>query len=302
MPRVWKVAPGQRANNWDICRRARCIALGWDGIGDFGQYETEKAILWALRKAYGKSKNNGSGAAKTIWRFVHVIQPDDVIVANKGDSEVVGVGVVKGGYLHAEHPENPVPVPPEGQWWRRNARLVDWRIKEPVDLRERNFFVASTVQRLTPEKCERIRQAFLKKYPQLGAMLDQLFDDVQAHEEAGQSADSHYADESDIEGTKTEVVQLKSSRSRRLRRLALRAASGVCCVCERDYSKLLGGRGVRVLQVHHRKQLAARHTPSLTKVGDLAVVCANCHMLLHLDPAKALRVEELRRMLRRDGL
>jgi predicted HNH restriction endonuclease len=64
---------------------------------------------------------------------------------------------------------------------------------------------------------------------------------------------------------------------------------------------VLDGRGVRVLQVHHRKQLSAREAPSITKLGDLAVVCANCHLLLHLDPKNALKVEKLREMLEADG-
>jgi hypothetical protein len=58
---------------------------------------------------------------------------------------------------------------------------------------------------------------------------------------------------------------------------------------------------VRVLQVHHRQQLAARDVPVVTKGSDLAVVCANCHLLLHLNPEKALSVKELQEMLRVDS-
>jgi hypothetical protein len=106
--------------------------------------------------------------------------------------------------------------------------------------------------------------------------------------------------ESDIEGTKTEVLRLTTKRSRRLRDTAFIAAKGLCSVCDRDFSLLLEGRGVRVLQVHHRKQLSAFEMPRRTKLNDLAVVCANCHALLHLDSDAPLRVEELRRMLKRD--
>ena len=120
--------------------------------------------------------------------------------------------------------------------------------------------------------------------------------------------DGHRADTirhglpSDIEGLLTEVAYLKRKRSRSLRDLAFRLAAGICAVCDRDFSKLLNGRGVRVLQVHHRRQLSAHTAPALTSVDDLAVVCANCHMLLHLDQDKALRVEELRDMLAREGV
>lgn len=111
-----------------------------------------------------------------------------------------------------------------------------------------------------------------------------------------QALTSCFADESAIEGTKTEIVQI-DSRSRKLRDEAFNAAGGICCVCGRDFSNVLDGRGVRVLQVHHRKQLASFDEPTLTKVSDLAVVCANCHLLLHLDPKNALSVESLRKLL-----
>ncbi len=110
-----------------------------------------------------------------------------------------------------------------------------------------------------------------------------------------------FASDSDIEGMKIEVLSLRSTRSQRLRRQALAQANGVCCVCRRDFSQLLSGRGVRVLQVHHRKQLSSTDCPQRTTISDLAVVCANCHMLLHLDRAKPLKVEELRRRLDADN-
>lgn len=302
MPTVWKIAPGTRAENWDLCREAHCIAVGWDRIGDFEQYRDESAILSALKRKYGKRKGCGKGAARTIWRFVHVIKPDDIVIANRGESEIVGIGVVReGGYLHADHPNNPLPVPAMGEWWRRNALLVDWRIRQAVDVRKKNFFVAATVQQLTQEQGERIKKAYLKQYPKLRATLDELLDVTNQTEDAGNYPSSQGASASDIEGMKAEVVQMKSKRSRRLRRLAFLSANGMCVVCDRDFSKLLGGRGVRVLQVHHKKQLSSRSAPSVTRVADLAVVCANCHMLLHLDSAKSLTVEKLRRMLVQDG-
>jgi hypothetical protein len=114
-------------------------------------------------------------------------------------------------------------------------------------------------------------------------------------------ADPEYASASDIEGTKTEVLRLTTKRSKTLRAKALRQANGVCCVCRRDFSQVLGGRGVRVLQVHHMKQLSSFDLPTRTTLEDLAVVCANCHMLLHLNSDKPLDIDELRRMLKADA-
>ena len=104
-----------------------------------------------------------------------------------------------------------------------------------------------------------------------------------------------------LEGIVTEERRLTRKRSGKLRAMALKQSRGICCVCGRDFSRVLGGRGVRVLQVHHRTQLSATEGSQRTSLDDLAVVCANCHMLLHLEADRALEVEELRRMLIVDG-
>ncbi|MDQ3012514.1 MAG: hypothetical protein M3X11_17620 [Acidobacteriota bacterium] len=100
-----------------------------------------------------------------------------------------------------------------------------------------------------------------------------------------------------VEGLITESVKYVRGRSRELRDLALEEAHGICCVCETDYKNVLQGKGVRVLQVHHREQLAANDAPRVTCLSDLAVVCANCHTLIHMNPKQAIRIEELKMML-----
>lgn len=97
-----------------------------------------------------------------------------------------------------------------------------------------------------------------------------------------------------VEGIARESVVLSRSRSSALRREALRISGGVCACCGVDFSQLLNGRGLRALQVHHTKQLALRETPEATSLNDLAVVCANCHAIIHTDPKVAMKVEELR--------
>jgi predicted HNH restriction endonuclease len=51
------------------------------------------------------------------------------------------------------------------------------------------------------------------------------------------------------------------------------------------------------LQVHHLLQLNADDKPRITRVDELAVVCANCHLLLHLNPRRAIQPSTLRAML-----
>jgi hypothetical protein len=104
-----------------------------------------------------------------------------------------------------------------------------------------------------------------------------------------------------LEGVPTETKQTCRGRNRRLRDEAFRRACGVCAVCRNDFRMLLQGDGQRVLQVHHLQQLAALDAPKVNSADDLAVLCANCHLLIHMDPRNALSIPALRRMLEEDG-
>jgi 5-methylcytosine-specific restriction endonuclease McrA len=103
-----------------------------------------------------------------------------------------------------------------------------------------------------------------------------------------------------IEGILTESRRTSRSRSPALRRQKLATSRGRCEGCGVDFSRLPGKLdGRRVLTVHHRSQLSAFDEPRTTSLDDLAVLCANCHMLVHADLKRAMLVEELASRLRR---
>lgn len=100
-----------------------------------------------------------------------------------------------------------------------------------------------------------------------------------------------------VEGLVTETIRYSHGRSDALRKQALAKANGSCAVCKTDFKKVLNGKGTRVLHVHHLRQMASSDAPRITKLSDLAVVCANCHMLIHSNPTKAIPIEKLRSVL-----
>ena len=51
--------------------------------------------------------------------------------------------------------------------------------------------------------------------------------------------------------------------------------------CNFDFEVVYGELGRDYTQVHHLKPLGDRTKPSETKLVDLAVVCANCHAMIH---------------------
>ena len=97
-----------------------------------------------------------------------------------------------------------------------------------------------------------------------------------------------------LEGMAKEYRTVVRSRSGALRETALRASHGVCEACGIDFSALLDGFAARVLQVHHKHQLAYSSDKTISTLADLAVVCANCHSLVHAERERPMPVENLR--------
>ncbi|MGS2738775.1 HNH endonuclease [Sinomicrobium sp. M5D2P17] len=71
-----------------------------------------------------------------------------------------------------------------------------------------------------------------------------------------------------------------------------------CEVCGFDFYEVYGELGKGFIECHHRVPLAQLDGKSKTKLKDLALVCANCHRMLHRDMG-SIGVEELSKMVRK---
>lgn len=56
-----------------------------------------------------------------------------------------------------------------------------------------------------------------------------------------------------------------------------------CEVCEFDFFKTYGNLGKGFIEAHHRIPLSKINGETKTKMNDLALVCSNCHRMLHKD-------------------
>lgn len=86
------------------------------------------------------------------------------------------------------------------------------------------------------------------------------------------------------EGAQRLVEHMRRERDRRLveakRRAALQAGSLACEVCGFDFESTYGAIGRGFCEVHHREALA-KTGATVTSLRDLAIVCSNCHRMLH---------------------
>lgn len=66
MARVWKLAPGDNANNWDVFRVNRCIGIGWLLESDYRDFPDAAEALAALEEVYGpNAKGHGTRQSRT---------------------------------------------------------------------------------------------------------------------------------------------------------------------------------------------------------------------------------------------
>lgn len=66
-----------------------------------------------------------------------------------------------------------------------------------------------------------------------------------------------------------------------------------CEVCDFDFYEVYGEVGLGYIEAHHRTPLSEINGESITTLKDLALVCSNCHRMLHRQ-ISTLSVEELK--------
>ena len=161
--KIWKIAPGPRAQHWTLFRERECIAIAFLGDQDFRSFIDTNAVKQALLNS-----GQTSGSATAIWRFTDRMTPGDIVVANRGIDTVVGIGTILSDYIAPNDPSNPSPDPEY-----RHTRQVKWVITEPLNFSKR-LFVQQTVGRVFADDWQTIKQGYLSKYPNLNDSFAEL--------------------------------------------------------------------------------------------------------------------------------
>ena len=162
---VWKIAPGANASHWEMCRDQQCIVVHWLDDQDFRAFADVQNIKEALLASGQKS-----GGAGQIWRFTHDVKIGDIVVANKGLDAIVGVGRILSDYIAPREAGNPSQ---DREY--RHTRVVDWVIKEPLQLSER-LFPQKAIAPIEADQWQQIKDAYLEKDPTLSGVFERLED------------------------------------------------------------------------------------------------------------------------------
>ena len=110
---AWVLSPGEGARRWSEFGEHGIAAIDYDEFGDLSEYKTSEAVRdAAIESGLGRNPYNH---VRAVWQFANEIRVDDVIIAKKGRSAVLGWGRVKGGYAYD----------PERRDYR-HVRSVEW--------------------------------------------------------------------------------------------------------------------------------------------------------------------------------
>jgi 5-methylcytosine-specific restriction protein A len=71
-----------------------------------------------------------------------------------------------------------------------------------------------------------------------------------------------------------------SLRAEKIKKVLVRCGRLECEVCNFDFEKVYGDRGIGFAEIHHLTPLHVTG-PVETTTSDLAVLCANCHRMIH---------------------
>lgn len=109
-----------------------------------------------------------------------------------------------------------------------------------------------------------------------------------------------------LEGGIKEIIRELSYRNPQLRSKAITENGGYFCfICGFDFEAFYGDAGKNIIEVHHKIPLSDGERMTTTK--ELAVVCANCHRVIHhkeeqIDVNELKKIIEERRKLKKNRI
>lgn len=141
--------------------------------------------------------------------------------------------------------------------------------------------VAGTVFTLTNEQGEHLFRLVVLSNPGLRDIWpDILLDNITAF------PDIDAADISGVEGRRVWTTHLRRERDQRIveakkRQVLNETGKLECEVCGFDFEKVYGTVGRGFCETHHIKPLSENVEETETKLEDLAILCSNCHRMIH---------------------
>ncbi len=220
-----------------------------------------------------------------------------------------GRTVIVGWYNNATVYRRPQPITPPTQlqednnifYYKISALASDAILLQPEGRnfrinKEKNFMVRTNIRYAYTE--------VLEVDPEDKNTISDVIQYIKFYNE-GIVLQVHDADMSASEGNPQLVSHIRRERNPKLVKAKkdeiLKKYGKLCCeVCDFDFAAKYGELGNEFCEAHHLKQLSKLDGKVKTKLEDLAIVCSNCHRIIHRqDPM--LTIEKLKEEIAKVG-
>lgn len=244
------------------------IALGWPGIGNLARKNRDQITL-ALRKTYRNEDAHWIGsAAGSLDAFINQMSEGHRVLIPSPEDGAVYVAELRGGYQFRKSKDNEEEGFP-------HQRKVTWLLNKSRIPRQ--------TLPLTLIRSLRAQQPIFSVDPKA---VDGVISGLLAHAHDFQDVDT---DQHALEGQEACFLGRRRRRDQKLRDLKIRQALAagrgrlICEVpgCGFDFEAVYGELGKGFAHIHHREQFKGTRGQRMTQVRDLAVICANCHAMIH---------------------
>ncbi len=109
----------------------------------------------------------------------------------------------------------------------------------------------------------------------------------------------------EYEGGAKSVFSTKYERNKVLRDKAIKIHGYTCIACNFNFKDHYGQWGEGYIHVHHLKPVSSNskiYKELVNPKTDLVVVCANCHSMIHRRKDKILSINELKKIILKNGV
>ncbi len=257
------------------------LRQGWGWHEDFDLRHGEKGFIEAiLTTDYPKDRAHAELIYRKVARMLEIKAGDRMVIPKQPDAELFTVATATGSYN-----------------FEADAVDGDFRHSIPVDT------ASIKVLDYTHANWGAGLRSRLRGIPFSGPVVPVRKPElVELFSEALRASENIDPDAGDLisggrtEGGKRVVYGTRYERDPRIRAEALRIHGLKCGACEFEFEKFHGAHGTGYIHVHHIKPLH-QGIQAVSPATDVAVLCANCHAMIHRKKTETLSVEELRRMI-----
>jgi len=269
MPQYWVIAlyfaeyPEEWEKVWQFDLQNHIISIGWTELGDVSKCN-EKQLKARIDQTYDDyTPRKTIYCFKTLWRFYHDIQVGDIIIARRGRKKIAAVGTVTQTAYHAPKKTKSLQV----QYHFSNHIGIHWH-----DVPRNKAFpsIVFGIQTLygIPEE----------EYTELVGSENTIPQDLWASVEEDETSFPEGKEKYRVHRSRernSKVVEI-AKRNRIAKDPLLR-----CEVCGFSFIERYGRIGDEFIEAHHAIPLSQQLGEIETRPEDIALVCSNCHRMLH---------------------